>query len=322
MFLKKIIVWLTVVLFSVSVFKYEDNRESEIYKAVYPRRMDITDVLTVNGTVKENNRKDVYLNETAQINNIYVKQGDKVSKGDVIASVSKTEGINIAIPSEYIVNSVLRGGVGETMYCSTEEGYIRSPIDGIIMSVNFKEGEQAGVIVPLFSVSDFNDLKISAQINEDSVHKITTGMSATIYTNIKESMSIKGRVASISPYAFKTVNLMSAKDNPSKTEVEFDILEQAENILPGYSVTIKLVTDTKQNALTIPYEYIQQTDENEQYVYVLGEGGIPEMRIIETGYELENVCEVRKGLKEDDLLLMCDMIQEKPIMIQVKNADK
>ncbi|MBQ7087279.1 MAG: hypothetical protein IJM96_07380 [Clostridia bacterium] len=74
--MKKIIVWLTVVLFSVSVFKYEDNRESEIYKAVYPRRMDITDVLTVNGTVRENNRKDVYSETTLCIDSIYVKEGD------------------------------------------------------------------------------------------------------------------------------------------------------------------------------------------------------------------------------------------------------
>ena len=62
--MKKIIVWLTVVLFVLSAFKYADSRESEIYKAVYPRRMDITDVLTVNGTVRENNRKDVYSEAT------------------------------------------------------------------------------------------------------------------------------------------------------------------------------------------------------------------------------------------------------------------
>ena len=320
--MKKIIVWLTVVLFVLSAFKYADSRESEIYKAVYPRRMDITDVLTVNGTVRENNRKDVYSETTLCIDSVYVKEGDIVSQGDILAAVRKTDGISIAIPSEYIVNAVLRGGVGEAVYCNAEDGYIRSPMDGTIMNVNCRQGEKAGVIVPLFSVSDLGDLKISAQINEDSVHKIKEGMSADIYTNIKDSAPVKGEIVSISPYAVRAASLLTVKENPAKAEVLLDIIDRTENILPGYSVTMKLITDTKENALTIPYEYIQQNDKNEQFVYVLGENGIPETRIIETGYELENVCEVRNGIKESDLLLMCNTAENKAVNIRVKNANE
>ena len=320
--MKKIILWVTVIMAVTAVFSYMEKQEETVLKAAYPQRMDIKNVLTINGTVKENNRKDIYLDEMAEIKEIYVKPGDYVEKGQLLARTGESEGFGITIPNEYVINAFLRGVAGEAVYFSTEDEYIRSPIDGTVMSINYKEGDNAPPIIPLISVSDLDDLMISAQINEDSIHKVKEGMSADIYCNIKDSEPMKGHIAAVMPYAVKTVNIMSVKENTAKTEVKIDISNKPYNIAPGNSVTIKLATDTKKDALIIPYEYIKQNENNEQYVHVLGEKGTPEIRIIETGYELETVCEVKNGIKEKDLLLMCNDGVNNPVKIKVKNADK
>ncbi len=320
--MKKIILWMTVIMAVTAAFRYAEKQEKTVLKAVYPLKMDIKNVLTVNGTVRENNRKDIYLNEMVEVKEIYVKQGEYVKKGQVLALTGENEGFGITIPSEYMVNAFIRGMEGEAVYCSVEDEYIRSPIDGTVMSINYKAGDNAGPIIPLISVSDLNDLNILAQINEDIIHKITVGMRADIYCGIKDSEPMAGNITAIMPYAVKTANLLSTKENPAKTEVVLDITDKLYNISPGHSVTIKLATDTKSDAMTIPYEYINQNSDNEQYVHILGENGIPEIRIIETGYELETVCEVINGIDENDLILMCDEIVEKPAKIKVKNADK
>ena len=90
--LKKIILWVTVIMAVTAVFSYMEKQEETVLKAAYPQRMDIKNVLTINGTVKENNRKDIYLDEMAEIKEIYVKPGDYVKKGDVIAELHPSMG--------------------------------------------------------------------------------------------------------------------------------------------------------------------------------------------------------------------------------------
>ncbi|MBR4878754.1 MAG: efflux RND transporter periplasmic adaptor subunit [Clostridia bacterium] len=320
--MKKVIIGITLLVSMFAVVKYLNISKAEIRQGTYPVRMDIADVLTVNGTVVEKQRKDIYIKSPAEIVRIYVTEGDEVSKGDIIAEVIESEGIRLNIPESYIVNSIVSRTEGEAVYCTADEKYIRSPIDGTVMEINCAEGERTSPVIPMFSVSDLDELGITAKISEDVVHKIKKRMEVAIIPNVKDAEQIKGVVTDIKPYAVKAMNLMSIKEEAPKTEVSFDIVDKSERIRPGYSVTMKITTNTSNNALTIPYEYISQED-TQQYVYVLGAGGMAEKRIIETGYELENVCEVRNGIGEKDLLLMYDeSTKNVPPEIKVKNEKK
>lgn len=82
----------------------------------------------------------------------------------------------------------------------------------------------------------------------------------------------------------------------------FELPERTEEIQVGTMGTIYYTIDSRQQVLTLPSRAIRTT-EGKNYVYVLGENDIPEVKWIETGLWGDSLVEVTSGLEEGDYVV-------------------
>ena len=66
--------------------------------------------------------------------------------------------------------------------------------------------------------------------------------------------------------------------------------------------TLMVVTDKKEQVLTLPSESVHKAGE-EYFVYVMGEGGVREVKWIEIGLLGDKTIEVLSGLEEGDRVI-------------------
>lgn len=303
--MKKILIWASFLsVLIASLFYIKSRNEALTYKAVYPKTTTIYDVLTINGTVKEKAKKNLYVSENVFIDNLFVKVGDKVKKGDCIATIHKSdENEPLDVSGEFFKNIFFNSLGGDKIVFPLDTTYINSPIDGTVMAVNFYENKTANGLIPLFSISDLTDLEIVSQVNEEIISKLYEKLSAKITVPAVGDKSFDGVITDIMPYSIKSGGFINGKDNAAKTDVHISFNNENNQIRPGYSANAKIITDIRTNALTLPYEYIGQEQDGREYVYVLGKNALGEKRYIETGYELESETEIRSGLNYKDLVL-------------------
>ena len=86
-------------------------------------------------------------------------------------------------------------------------------------------------------------------------------------------------------------------------DLELTINEPGQSLKAGFSARAEITTDHQREILTVPYEAIQQDEENVEYVY-LAKGSQAVRCNIQTGLELLEGVEIVSGLGESDLVIM------------------
>lgn len=185
---------------------------------------------------------------------------------------------------------------------------IRSPIDGVVAKVNVQKGNNASGVAA--SIVASQRLAI-IPLNEVDVAKIKNGEKVTLTFDALPDLSISGKVAEID-----TLGTVSQGVVTYNVKVAFDT--QDPRVKPGMSVTGAIITDLKQDVLTIPNSaiktrgtetYVQMPDKNEAGSVrsstlsgVLLSQPLQEQTIV-TGLANSTITEVVSGLNEGDVLI-------------------
>lgn len=88
-------------------------------------------------------------------------------------------------------------------------------------------------------------------------------------------------------------------------ELVFSLPEEYDSSLieVGATGSIRVILDRRENVLTVPYGAVH-TAEDRAYVYVLGEGGVREVRWIEAGLYGDDSVEIRDGLEQGEMVIL------------------
>ena len=134
------------------------------------------------------------------------------------------------------------------------------------------------------------------KINEVDIAKITTGLKVEIKPDAYSDTTYSGKVITVA-------NLAQTKDSKSKTKVfpvQIKIVGKSGNLLPGLTVSCKIIVNEVPGVLYIPIESIFKDQENE-FVYVKTNSGFKrkDVKIGETNTDFAIVTE---GLAENDEL--------------------
>lgn len=88
-------------------------------------------------------------------------------------------------------------------------------------------------------------------------------------------------------------------------ELVFSLPEEYDSSLieVGATGNIRVILDRRENVLTVPYGAVH-TAEDRAYVYVLGEGGVREVRWIEAGLYGDDSVEIRDGLEQGEMVIL------------------
>ena len=251
---------------------------------------------------EQNIKSDYYM----LIDKIYQSDGDKVKKGQAIMSVyeiTDNSSITESFPDASSYLKLLSGtelghDIAEEIKKYSKEKIIRSPSDGVITSLSYKENFFAVKGSILFRISDNRSRCIKANVNETYIEKIRTKQKVRIKFPAVSNEIYNGTVYDIAKEA-KQTGVLTGKE----TSVEIIIKLDNDNtkLKNGYSAECVIVTSVDNDIIKIPYEYIH-SDEKGDYVFK-DKRNKSVKTYVKTGNEYKNGVRIIKGLKENDTII-------------------
>jgi len=135
---------------------------------------------------------------------------------------------------------------------------IRSPLNGVITQLNVEKGERAvpGILsnpqATLMTIADLSVIQAELKVDETDVINVSLGDIAQVKVDALPDESMEGEVTEIgnSPIRSTTGAQQEAKD----FKVIVTIKKPSPKLRPGMSCTGDIVTDTKNNVLTVPIQ--------------------------------------------------------------------
>ena len=181
------------------------------------------------------------------------------------------------------------------------KGSLVSPIAGVLTQLSFDVGEQVNAHTPVATIQTTEDqFQIVANIPESDITKITLADPVKITFDAFGSDTVfAGMVGKMDP-AEKNV------EGVVFYEVTVYLQEDAHNDLlkPGMSADIEILTDKRENILSLPQRAILQR-EGEKYVRILQAENVIEEHVVELGLRGDNGrVEILSGIKEGETVIV------------------
>lgn len=246
---------------------------SSIYRVV---RKDITQLVTLTGTIVPN-RKTVFSPPfPGYVRKIYVNIGDTVRAGAPIVSVS------------------------QSLSMSGEDSFpMRAPFAGTVVQVPVAEGQfvdpknSAGMV----RIDDISQLFVSASARESEINLIHSGLTAAIRATSSGSRLYKGIVRNVALAA--TENAASEGGGATYAVlVEIDGSTDGQ-LKPGMTALLDIQSGSARSVPAVPQEYLLAAREG---IFVVTDKG--ERKSVKVGVQDDRFAEIRSGVTEGDQLRM------------------
>ena len=179
--------------------------------------------------------------------------------------------------------------------------FVITPASGIaIINKNwtsgnkYQVGDQCWAGMPVVQLPDLKLLRANVKINEVDISKISKGLKVEIKPDAFSDSVYMGEVTSVA-------NLAVNKDNKSKVKVfpvQILLRGSDKKLLPGLSVSCRIILGKINNALFVPLEAIQ-TEADKSFVYKKTLKGFEKV-IVETGESNNDYVIIIKGLEKGD----------------------
>lgn len=285
--------------------------------------------LELQGDVSTKQNVLIYPEMAGTLQKVYVKEGDRVSKGQLLATIDdggmssqlsqlKSQATLAKTTFErqerlwkQNIGSEIQYLQAKTNYESSEnmvsqaerqlgKSSIRAPFSGIIDNVIKDQGT---VVAPgqgseVFRLVNLSDMFIEVEVPETYLGSVVKGKEALVYFPVLgDSITTKIR---------ETGNFI----NPSNRsfEVEIPVPNKEGKIKPNLTAKVNINDYTSENAILIPTSIISENAEGEQYVFVAEEPNseneaIVKRIIITTGKTQGAKIEVLSGLEDGNLII-------------------
>lgn len=276
---------------------------------------DINVYLELSGSTQSGESAAVICETGGKVDELHVKPGDTVSKGEKLASIitaAETDEQSVSAMAEAnAANSALSEAKqkikeqARSVGCDLntfnaymsgkqqdvpvfEEGLevttqLASPISGKVISVDVSEGGYIAQGTAAVVVADTSSCVIKAMVNEDDIDFVYTGMPASFTLEGKSGM-FSGSVTAVSD----AVTLTGTQKK--QVEIEITPAEKLAGII-GRSANVNLLVKSAQGVLSVPVDAVCDGS-----VFVIGTSGTLEKRTVETGLTNGMDIEITSGL--------------------------
>ncbi len=266
---------------------------------------------------------EVFINAKVpgSINRIYIKVGDRVTAGQVVAEIdndmfssqmdelkkryelasevfNKQEALwkqNIGSEVQFLSSKNNKEALEKTMATlqkSTELYQIKAPISGVVDEVQMKMGSGAAPGFPLAKIVNFSKLKVRVDAPETYAGRLRVGNSVQVqFPDIQKEVSSK-------------ISYIGAGVNPANrtVKVEIPMRSNEAGVLPNMASVVKVVNYSNPKALVIPINLVQKDLSNQDFV-MLEAGGFAKRVNVKVGQQYGENCEILTGLKAGDKLV-------------------
>lgn len=286
LFKHKSVLFLFILLVSLCSCKKEKKEEITLIKPYYGT---IAQSITTTGIVEPQNRLEIKPTINGRIEEIPVREGDRVKKGTVLAILSSTERASLLDTARLQDEEALK--YWENVYKPTP---IISPINATVIVRAKEPGQsvtQSDVIVVL---SD--KLVVVAQVDETDIGSVKKGQDAVIRLDAYPDVEVPGKISHIS-FESQIVN------NVTIYEVDITPQKVPSVFKSGMSASVEIIQKRQTNALLIPLPALKQ-EQGIYFVEVQSTNGKTEQRKVEVGITDDNNAQILSNLTADDTVLI------------------
>jgi len=185
--------------------------------------------------------------------------------------------------------------------------HLISPTPGIAIinrnwstGLKFQIGDQTWSGFPLIQLPDLSALRAVVRINEVDIAKVKSGLRVEIKPDAFSDSIYSGVVTSVA-------NLAVNKEGSTKIKVfpvEVDIRERSSKLLPGLTVSCRIIIGKVDNALLVPIDAVM-SDGVQSFVYRKTASGYEKV-VVETAERNSDFMVITKGLEEGDKVALTD----------------
>lgn len=266
-----------------------------------------------------------------RIKNVLVKNGDKVTKGQVLAvldvedmqkdlrkkklafrkdEIAMKETLRqrdqmepVEFEEASIVFEESRQAIAD-LENDIAKGMMVAPFNGTIVMLNAEKGTVAKAYDTLMIVADTARLAVAVSVTKDDLKQIAVGMDVNVSINTV-GKTIKGKVKLL-PYSTDSNNGnggnggnggMGGGQKPEKLEdymiVQLDSMPKGVN--RGTPLSVEIITQRRDNVVLIPQSALRSIG-SRSYVQVVDESGKREVDV-EVGQQSATEVEIVKGLE-------------------------
>lgn len=170
-------------------------------------------------------------------------------------------------------------------------GNVVAPVSGTVVTLNAAEGSFVSASMPVAVIDGVDTMKVELSVSEALVPKLSQGDEVDVSISAL-SLDTVGTIRSIQKNA-------SAQTKLYTVTVAFG--EDVEGLLAGMSADVSFRTEQSEDAIVIPSQAIQTTN-NVQYVFIV-EDNTARYQEVETGLSGSGVTEIVSGLEEGQQLV-------------------
>ena len=190
---------------------------------------------------------------------------------------------------------------------------IRAPIPGLVVLKEMHRGGQrrkprVGDTVwqnqPILFLPDVSSMVVKTQVREVDLHKVGRGKPALIRVDAYPDKLLTGKVESIGVLAERR---REAQGGEKYFNLTVSIKDKDPRLRPGMTARVEILADRVESALVVPLHAVFEQD-GRKFSYV-GVGDGYEMREVALGRYNEDVVEIKRGLKEGELV---SLVRPKP----------
>ena len=310
-------------LIDLKLNELENNSKNPIVSTSRIIKQDFNHYVELQGDVKSEKIISIYPEFSGIINEIFVKSGESVDKGQILATIddgglkqqlsqlqitynlAKTTyerqerlwGQKIGSEIQYLESKSMFEAQSKAIEQLTKQlnkTIIKAPFFGIIDNVIVKKGE---VVYPgrsnLMLLVNMKEMYVESKVPENYINSITKGKDVVIEAPML-NIALKSKIRLVANYI-----------NPlNRTyRIEAEIPKNNYKIKPNLNVKLKVNDYTSEDAILIMLNHINIDSNNDEYVYkIINKDGknYALKTIIETGKNNGNFIEVLKGLTEND----------------------
>jgi len=289
--IKIIVVLLAIVLLVFLIFRFRKKKDDrgQIIE-ITPTIGTIQSVITTTASVLPKNRLEVKPPVNGRIENILVKEGEKVAVGQILAWMSSTERAALL--------DAARGKDPETLkyFQDTYKPIpLVSPIDGEVIVATTQPGQTVTTGEEVVVLSD--RLIIRAQVDETDIGKIKAGQKAMVSLDAYPDTKVMATVEHIY-YESRVVN--------SVTMYEVDVIPQAVSqfFRSGMSAQVDFIQESRENVLLVPLEAIHKEGERAYVLVRQEQNKKPLEQDVVLGLSDDKNIEILSGLDIDDRVIV------------------
>ncbi|GAA3510879.1 HlyD family efflux transporter periplasmic adaptor subunit [Aeromicrobium panaciterrae] len=291
---------------------------------------DVTATVTASGTAAAKTVRDVTFESEGTVDDIEVKVGDTVKKGDTLATASSPgSGTKVAsaqasynaAQANYsaVVKKTKKASATDknqqrtSAYAQVEQARLslveaqnayagltlKSPINGTVTAVNGTEGGSTtvsgsdGASSGFITISNLSKFVVTGSFSEADVSKVKVGDTASITFNAVAGQTFTGKVSAIDLTATST-------DGVTSYGVTISIDKPPSNLRDGATATVTVTTAKAEGVIAVPASAV--TTSNGVSTVKVVKNGKSKATTVTIGVEGDTYTEIKSGLKVGDTI--------------------